>query len=52
MSINQENLEPKYPDLSKMSRAERDQEIFKQLEILANELARVAKLVEKIQDRV
>ncbi len=47
-----ENLEAKYPNLANMTGAERDQIILNQLEIIANELVRVRKLTEKIQDRL
>lgn len=47
-----ENLETKYPNLKTLSRNEIDQLILNQLEILANELARVAKLTQKVLDRV
>ena len=45
-------LETKYEDLSKMSRAERDNAIFQQLEIMSNELARISTRVEAIEKKV
>ena len=44
--------EYKYPDLKNASRIERDNAIFQQLEILSNELARISKVVSRIETKI
>ena len=46
------NLETKYPDMKTMSRAERDNYIFQALEQMGNELARIAKIVAEIKQKI
>jgi hypothetical protein len=47
-----EELTPKYENLEKMSRAERDNAIFQQLEIMSNELARLSRTIAEIKNKV
>ena len=47
-----EEVEPKYPDLRKMTRSERDMLIFQSIEAVANELARLGKLLSEIHKKI
>jgi hypothetical protein len=46
------NMESKYPELKNVSRIERDQIILNALEVIANELERISKVVKKIEEQI
>lgn len=47
-----EELIPKYDNLEKMSRSQRDNAIFQQLEILANTMERIQKVINRIETKI
>ena len=50
--MSQEPLETEYPDLTKMSRAERDNYLFQALLKIGNEVARINKVVQELKSKV
>ena len=52
MNSQVNGIEPKYPDLKNVSRAERDTIILNALEAIANEVARQGKVLREIEKKI